>query len=213
MKKLFAPGCALLIYKPNLAEKIFVTLKKIYHDIEWHETCCHHSPENCEPVKIINVCPGCNRRYKSLYKDVSTVSLWEIFADMKVDLPDHTGKRVTVLDACPTANEKNVQKSIRVLLNRMNIAVTEAEQPQKCCGDTFYGKIPSDELIRKMKERAGEMPEDNVVVYCVSCVKSTTNGGKRAIYLPDLLFGEETQPGDCDPDRWHKEIDEFIEAH
>jgi hypothetical protein len=29
----------------------------------------------------------------------------------------------------------------------------------------------------------------------------------------DLLFAEETVPGTCEPDAWHKELDEFIAAH
>jgi hypothetical protein len=39
------------------------------------------------------------------------------------------------------------------------------------------------------------------------------NGGKRPRYLVDLLFGEETVPGVCDPDAWLAQVDAFIEEH
>jgi len=57
------------------------------------------------------------------------------------------------------------------------------------------------------------MPREDVVVYCVSCVKAMHIGGKRPRYLVDLLFGEETGPGVFEPVAWHAQLDEFIEAH
>jgi hypothetical protein len=38
-------------------------------------------------------------------------------------------------------------------------------------------------------------------------------GGRRPHYLVDLLFGEETTIGTFEPDEWHRQVDEFIEAH
>ncbi len=57
------------------------------------------------------------------------------------------------------------------------------------------------------------MPMDDVVVYCISCIKSVYNGGKKPRYLIDLLFDEETVPGTYQPDEWHKELKEYIELH
>jgi hypothetical protein len=57
------------------------------------------------------------------------------------------------------------------------------------------------------------MPAENVVVYCVSCVKSVHNGGRTPRYLVDLLFGEATHPGTFDPDLWHAELEEYIRSH
>jgi hypothetical protein len=64
-----------------------------------------------------------------------------------------------------------------------------------------------------MVARASEMPAEDVVVYCVSCVKSMFIGGKRPRYLVDLLFAEETDPHTYEPDEWHRELDEYIRAH
>jgi hypothetical protein len=64
-----------------------------------------------------------------------------------------------------------------------------------------------------MKEKAVEMPLDDIIVYCVSCSKSMFIGGKRPRYLVDLLFAEDTIPKTYNPDQWHKELDDFIDSH
>jgi hypothetical protein len=38
-------------------------------------------------------------------------------------------------------------------------------------------------------------------------------GGRKPRYLADLIFGEETHAGTVDPDKWHAELDAFIETH
>ena len=214
MDTVFAPGCALLLYKPKLAENIFQTLEKLYPRLKIHTTCCHHNPSYDSETLVINVCPGCDRRYRSLYEGISTISLWEILDSLEdIALPDYKGMKVTVLDACPTRTETRVHKTVRGLLDKMNIEVTEPEHTGtrgKCCGDTFYGKLPKEQVIEKMRERAEEMPQEHVAVYCVSCVKSMKNGGRTPLYLPDLLFGEKTIPGECDPDIWHSQVNELI---
>ena len=57
------------------------------------------------------------------------------------------------------------------------------------------------------------MPVEDVVVYCVSCVKSMFIGGKKPRYMMDLLFGEETLPQITDTAEWHRQIDEYMLNH
>lgn len=213
----YSPGCALLLYKPDLAEKILETLKRKYPDIGMHTVCCHHEPGLPEGSVIINTCPGCDRRFSTLYKGIKTISLWEVMTDIPdFSFPDYGGSRMAVLDACPVRGAEHVHDAVRKVLAQMNISVSEPEHTRassRCCGDSFYGRIPVNEVLAQMEKRAGEMPEEEVAVYCVSCVKSMKNGGRTPRYLPDLLFGESTEAGDCDPDRWHADVDAFIEAH
>ncbi len=214
MKKVFAPGCALLIHNPELADRIAAYLKDRHNLEERHTMCCHFRPDFSEPVQIISICSGCIRRYDSLYKDVSAVSLWELAdKDPHFPFPDYGGMRLSVIDACPTRNYIDLHETIRSILSKMNIQINEAERTgtgAKCCGDSFYGRMEKSAILEKMRERAEEMPEENVAVYCVSCIKSVTNGGKSPKYLPDLLFGTETFSGECDPDLWHGELNKFI---
>jgi hypothetical protein len=213
----FAPSCALMIYKPELAEKIHQWLEKNLGRMEILPTCCKTKPDVPLNTKIINVCPGCDKRFSNKYENVTTVSLWEVIDNIEsFKFPKHDGMSVSIIDACPTRNKPAILDSIRSLLSKMNIRLVEPERTRSnstCCGSGFYGEMPVDDVIQAMKERTDEMPEKKVAVYCVSCIKSVFIGGKEACYLPDLLFGEETLPQVTDPDEWYGILDKYIEEH
>ena len=217
MRTVYAPGCALMLYKPGLAARVLQWLRTELGDVDEHLTCCKHEPGLERPARVVNTCPGCDRRYRQLYEGVSTISLWEIVAaSSRFPFPDHAGAVMTVLDACPTRDQGRVHEAIRALLSRMYIEVVEPEWTRTrgiCCGDTFYGSLPVARVKDQMRKRAAEMPVEDVVVYCVSCCKAMHIGGRRPRYMVDLLFGEETTPGTLEPDAWHAEIDSFIAAH
>lgn len=217
MKRVFAPGCALMLYKPELSKKVLEFLNKNFENIDELKTCCRHEPNLDNGTQIINTCPGCDRRYRELYSSVSTISLWEILADSKTfPFPNYNGLEMTIIDACPTRNQERVHNAVRILLKRMNINLIEPEKTRTngtCCGDSFYGALPVEQVKEKMKKRASEMPVEDVVVYCVSCSKSMHIGGKKPRYMVDLLFGENTVPGTFEPEQWHNEIDGFISEH
>lgn len=216
MKKVYAPGCALLIYKPELAEKILRYLSA-ESKLGVHHTCCRHEPGLEDGTLVINTCAGCDRRYRELYENITTVSLWEVLAGSRdFPFPDYKGREMSILDACPTRDQVRVHKAVRTLLEKMNIAVIEPKNTgtkSTCCGDSFYGVLPVEQVKEQMKKRAGEMPAGEVVVYCVSCIKSMHIGGKKPRYIVDLLFGEETLPKTFEPDDWHGELAEFIRSH
>ncbi|MGA2083611.1 MAG: (Fe-S)-binding protein [Holophaga sp.] len=217
MAQAFAPGCALMIYKPELGKRLLEFLNRGPEPIPEHLTCCHHEPGLPAGTRIINTCPGCDRRYRELYPGVSTISLWELLAESdSFPFPDYHGVEMTVLDACPTRTETRVHDAVRALLARMNITVVEPANTRTrgtCCGDSFHGTLPVEEVKAQMRKRGAEMPRHDVVVYCVSCTKAMHIGGRRPHYLVDLLFGEETTIGTFEPDEWHRQVDEFIEAH
>ena len=217
MMQAFAPGCALLLHKPRLAEALRTFLNREGESIPEHLTCCHHAPELPAGTRIINVCAGCDRRYRELYEGITTISLWEILADSETfPFPDHGGQPMAIHDACPTRTEDRVHRAVRALLARMNIRVVEPRHTRRqstCCGDSFHGTLPVAMVKEQMKKRALEMPCEDVVVYCVSCVKAMHIGGRRPRYLVDLLFGEDTPIGTFEPDAWHGQIQAFIDMH
>ena len=217
MKKSFAPGCALMIYKPYLAEKLHVLLNENLNGVDKLLTCCKHEPGFTEMTEVINICPGCHKRFNNDYPDTTAVSLWEVFAENNFfPFPDYKGVEMTILDACPTREDVKVHSDIRKLLARINIKVKE---PQKtgvhgvCCGDSFFGVLPVEDVKKQMAKRASEMPAEDVVVYCISCIKSMHIGGRKPRYIVDLLFGEDTDPQIYEPELWHKQLDEYIEMH
>ena len=217
MKRVFAPGCALMLYKPDLADRVYKILNQEFGDIEVLSTCCKHEPNPDTPLEVINICPGCDKRYGNDYKHISTISLWEILADSDFfHFPDYHGQKMTILDACPTRDKAKVHSAIRKIIGKMNIVLTEPKNTRTkstCCGDSFYGLIPVDDVKKQMTKRAAEMPLDDVVVYCISCIKSVYIGSKSPRYLIDLLFDDKTVPKTFEPDEWHKELSEYIEKH
>jgi Fe-S oxidoreductase len=217
MNQVFAPGCALMLTKPEQSQRMLAFLNQGGATIPEHLTCCHHDPALPAGTRIINVCAGCDKRYRELYPGISTISLWEVLAAHPTfPFPDYGGVSMAILDACPTRTETRVHDAIRALLARMNIKVVEPANTRTrgtCCGDSFYGKLPVEDVKNLMRKRAGEMPCEDVVVYCVSCVKSMHIGGRTPRYIVDLLLGETTTAGDSDPDVWHAQIEAFIQQH
>ena len=146
--------------------------------------CCRKDPEFEKKTAVINICPGCDKRFRKDYASSSTVSLWEILAETDFfPFPDYRGKVMSIIDACPTRDQPRVHDAVRALLRKMNIVLKEPKDTRtkgNCCGDIFWGELPVEEVKGQMKERAAEMPADDVVVYCVSCsegdVRRAANG-------------------------------------
>lgn len=180
-------------------------------------TCCQHDPSPVDPTQIINICPGCDKRFRADYKNCSTISLWEVLAESEwFHFPDYKNQSMTIIDACPTRDQSRVHNAIRKLLRRMNINLVEPEKTRErstCCGDSFYGTIPTEKVKEQMIKKANELPLNDIIVYCVSCSCSIVNGGSKPHYLPDLLFGEDTVPHITEPDAWHDHLRGYIEKH
>ena len=180
-------------------------------------TCCRKPPEVDRGTQVVNVCPGCDRRFRSLYDGISTISAWELLAASRTfPFPDYGGAEMAVHDACPTRTESRVHDAVRTLLARMNIVAVEPRWTRThavCCGDSFFGLVSAQKIEQQMARRASMMPRNDVVVYCVSCVKAMHIGGRKPRYLVDLLFGRETSAGIAEPSAWHAELDAYIAAH
>ena len=160
--------------------------------------CCHHDP--CLPAGsvIINNCAGCDRRFRKLYEGISTITYREVH------------------DSCSFRCKQQVHEAIRSLLRKMNVTVVESEFSREKsirCGDNLYGHVPEAEVERFQKMRAAQMPCDDVVVTCISCIRSMTVGGKRARYLPDLIFGRATPPMTDSLTDYHDRLEAYIAAH
>ncbi|MBV7271866.1 (Fe-S)-binding protein [Clostridiaceae bacterium UIB06] len=218
MKKVyFNPGCALSIYKPEIENKILKFLNENYGEVTLHKICCHHDPQLEAGSLIINVCAGCDRRFRSLYDGISTISLWEVLDGLdSFQYPNYKGLKLSIHDACPVREKPQVHKAVRNLLKKMNIDVVETKfsgTKSICCGDDFYLKLPIEKVHEKMKERAESMPCNEVCVYCISCIKSMYIGGKTPRHLIDLLMYEKTEPQIYDTIQWHEQLQDYIDKH
>lgn len=217
VKTYFNPGCGLSLYKPKMETKILNFLIDNYGAVILHKICCRHEPQLEAGSMIINVCAGCDRRFRSLYEGITTISLWEILDGLtSFRYPDYNGLKISVHDACPVREKPQVHRAVRNLLTKMNIEIVETKfhgTQSICCGDDFYPKVSVERVHEKMKERAASMPCEDVCVYCISCIKSMHIGGKKPRYLIDLLMGETTEPQIYDTVQWHNQLQEYIDKH
>lgn len=217
IKRIFAPGCALMLYKPKLASKIHSMLNENIGKMDLLKTCCHHDPKLKQDTQIVNICPGCDKRFRSDYQNTSTISLWEILAETDFfPFPDYQNQTMTIIDACPTRDQERVHLAIRKIIQKMNINLLEPDNTMgksTCCGDSFYGLISTEKVKDLMYKKSSEMPLNDIVVYCVSCSKSMFVGKKQPRYIIDLLFSEETVSKIYEPDEWHNELNIYMEKH
>ena len=215
MKYLYAPGCALMIYKPHLAEKLKTVIEEQYGKMETLLSCCFNTPNLEKGTCIITPCSTCNNRYRSLYKDNDCTSSYFLatLAESKTfPFPDYKGISMSIQDTCSGRTDDLYLDAIRKLLKRMNINIVEAAKSGKrgkCCGQTLYGKVPQEKVETFMRNRAQEMPEEDVVVYCASCIQGITLGNKRARFIIDLLFNEPTEADQSGIVSWNKRLVDF----
>lgn len=218
MKYLFAPGCALMLYKPHLAEKAKQTSETILGvDLPDYHVCCRHKTDLCGDTALVTICTSCSIRYQQQNEDFTLLSFWQLLAETDgFSFPDYSGMKMSVQDPCMVRGDARVHKAIRSLLAKMNIEIVEAEKTladSVCCGDSYYGSLAVEEIKQEMKKRADQMPCEDVAVYCVACLKAMHLGGRKPRYLLDLIFNEDTDPQDYEPDLWHARLTEYIEKH
>lgn len=216
-KLYFNPGCALSLYMPELPDPMLRLLGGKFPEIRMHNICCRHDPKLEAGAVIVNNCAGCDRRFRSLYPGINTISYWEVLDSIEnLALPDHSGLTVSIHDSCGYRHKPQVHRAIRNLLKKMNIEILESPfsgTSSVCCGDNFYGLVPNAQVEQRIQMRAKQMPCEDVVVYCIGCVRAMTAGGKKVHYLPELLFQKDTAPMEDSLDTYHFRLLTYIENH
>lgn len=195
MKILFAPGCALRNYKPELISKInrFLTDASIIDGM--YLPCCKAKQRIDEPVTLITCCPGCSNKFEMISPDVRILSLWSVLLNTDFPFPDYQGTRMSIHDSCHARHRHSseMQDSARMLCRRMNIKLVEPEYTRdqaRCCGGSAGDY---ETRIQMAARRAKEFPEKNVVVYCTGCTRSFSVTEAAPRHLLDLLFHEPTE--------------------
>lgn len=213
----FNPGCAFNVYKPESTSKLMNILNQYFGPVKYHDLCCHHDPQLPAGSTIINNCAGCDRRFRSQYEGIQTISLWEILNSVEqLHLPNYTGMKVSVHDSCSFRPKPQVHRAVRSLLRKMNIQIIDSSYSGTnsiCCGDNFYPRLSIEKVTELQKKRAAQMPCQDVVVYCVSCIKSMAIGGKSPHHMVDLILNEITEPQETRIDVYHEALNQYIEKH
>lgn len=145
--------------------------------------------------------PGCTL---SLYKPDVPVKMLKL-------LQDHLGN-VKFHNIC-CRHDPDLEPGSTII---NNCEIEEAQfsgMESVCCGDNFYGAVSKEQVEERIKMRAEQFPCDNVVVYCIGCVRAMTSGGKIPRYLPDLLLDRASEPMLDTLDEYHSRLAEYIQKH
>ncbi len=210
MKSYYSPGCAFIYYKPDLAKRVeeYLVSRGICEGS--YIPCCLVKPDVPENTRLISTCAGCGKQYRD-YGNVDEISLWEVLLEADFPFPRYDGEKISIHDACPARKSSNTHDSVRECLVRMGFDIVECEKNRDqsvCCGDSFYATGDRKKIFEAMTSRAKSMPEEQVAVYCVSCIKSMEIGGKKPRYLVDLIFGETTDFS-ADYFKYHEDLEEI----
>lgn len=213
----FNPGCAARLYKEDIAMRMLKLLQDQFGSVKLHDICCRHTPKVPAGTTIISNCAGCDRRFRSLYQGVNSISFWEVIDQLELpDLPDYGGMKMSVHDSCGYRHKPQVHKAVRNLLRRMNIEIVETQfhgTESICCGDNFYGHVSNEQVEKRIQMRADQFPCKDVVVYCIGCDRAMGEAGLTPHYLADLLFGKNPQRNADTLDEYHQKLDEYIRSH
>ena len=194
MKTLFAPGCALRVYKPELVDDLTKFLSENNIIDGTYDICCKSDWTIEEDVQIIDCCPGCSHQFSSR-SNVHVISLWKVLLNTDFPLPNYQGKEMTIHDACHARNRNSseMQDSVRRLCEKMNISLIEpslTKDKTPCCG----GCSKNIEVRKQMAvKREESLPNKDVVLYCTGCVRSFSETPVQPYHILDLIFNEVTE--------------------
>jgi len=207
----FNPSCGLCLYKPNLAERVYEKLHALDPSLRPHGICCRRNPQLPEGAVILNVCPSCDNHWRTRYEGIRTLSLYEYIDRLDAfALPRYDQLTLTIHDSCPVRGRDSFYISVRSLLRKMGITIQEApfnRDQSLCCGNSFFKHGADEDAFHALDCCVSQLPCENVLTYCLTCMKMLSLGGKRPFYLLDLIMGEETRPGSLDIKAWHRALD------
>ncbi|MCE5281052.1 MAG: FAD-dependent oxidoreductase [Deltaproteobacteria bacterium] len=218
-KRVFIPGCSLPSYNPELVGKVLAHLQERLPGTGAILKCCGKPTKALGQVEafkeryaelqaeidrlgaeeIITACQSCYVTTKAYSPNQRVRSLWEVLPE--IGLPEEArgiGKgsdlTIAVHDSCPTRDVAPIHDGIRWIMGELGYNVEEpphTREKTRCCG--FGGMVvPAnpDLALRVMKRRTGEVGSDFMVTYCAACRESMVRGGKRAVHILDLVFGD-----------------------
>jgi Fe-S oxidoreductase len=218
-RRVFIPGCSLPSYNPELVGKVLAHLQERLPGTGAILKCCGKPTKALGQVEafkeryaelqaeidrlgaeeIIVACQSCYITTKAYSPNQKVRSLWEVLPE--IGLPEGAkgigqGSDLTIAvhDSCPTRDMTQIHDGIRWIMKELGYSVEEPPHTRastRCCG--FGGMVvPANPplALRIMKRRTGEVKSDCMVTYCAACRESMVRGGKKAVHILDLVFGD-----------------------
>jgi len=215
MAIIYYPSCRFTANYPEASKKALDYMTANY-DVQVAGCCRLNLESITSDDTLVYICNSCVAFFKES-TPAKVISIWELITrDKTFSYPDHKGRLITLQDCWRIYDHPDQHDAIRSLLTAMNMEVVELEQNREkatFCGPSLYEPLPADydkyAPVRFVKEAEGlfirrseeekqalmeshckEMVTDNVVGYCLACVKGLTMGGKSAWHLAELVFSD-----------------------
>lgn len=217
--RVFMPGCSLCSYNPELVFKTFEYLKEKLPGTAMVIKCCgkptealgegelfksrygklQKTIEKLDAEEVITACQSCFVTLSKNSPQLKVKSLWTVFKEIGIpesskDIGKDSDINFAIHDSCPTRDEKEIQNSVRWIMEELGYKVEETEHSKektRCCGNggmvaTVNGDITSKVINKAVKETKSEY----IITYCASCRESMLKGGKKTLHILNLIFGE-----------------------
>ena len=215
MPIIYIPSCKFTAYSPEASNIIKKYLAENY-GVEIIG-CCRENHKKIKAedlvVYICNTCGAFSRESSSAQKGIS---IWELLEnDENFLFPDYGQRKMAVQDCWRVYDNEPQQQAVRRILQKMNIKVEELAEnfaKTKFCGTTLYEPLPKqngelaperfitnagsffqphpkEEQEQLMKDHCQQIKSEEVVCYCVPCIKGINLGGQKGIHLLDLMLG------------------------
>jgi Fe-S oxidoreductase len=208
------PGCAFPGSRPETLTRLFYHLQKMIPNIGIVLDCCtkpsHDLGDNVHFTemfnelnqilcthsirKVLTVCPNCYRIFKEYGQGIEVQIVYENLSLTGVMKSSKTNKEVTVHDPCGVRFAKNVQQSVRNLLQEQGLAIREMKHNRTrtfCCGEGgAAGFLRPDFAKFWTKKRVEEAGSSEIVCYCAGCTHFL---GESSVthHILDLCFFQE----------------------
>ena len=223
--RLFFPGCQLSASSPEHVQSCYQFLCENYEGGVGLVLNCCGAPalwsgrknlfeENCASLKqiwlqmgqpnVIVACSSCYRTLKDNLPEIPIQSLWPHLNSPAAVKPNHqlTGRAYAIHDPCSTRGVREVEDSVRELLQRMEVEGKELNPRGEttCCGYGGLARFVNPELTDRTVKRRAQQSEADYITYCAMCRDSFARQGKRAVHLLDLVFDGQGEDPAARPD-------------
>jgi len=206
------PGCALAGSRPQRVMQLFDHLQDFFPNLGIVLDCCTKPSHDLGRAdyfhavfaemqqylgghnikNILVACPSCYAVFNQYGKGLTTRSVYEILAkeywQADSTLP---AESVTIQDSCVARFEKDIQYSVRKLIQAKGVSYEEMKHHGKktlCCGEGGGAHYVSPELAGNWCEmRKSEVGRKRIITYCAGCAHFLSSVGPTS-HLLDLIF-------------------------
>jgi NADPH-dependent glutamate synthase beta subunit-like oxidoreductase len=217
-KRVFFPGCNLSAYSPTLVFKTYEYLRQRLPGTGIVLNCCGRpacdlgqqdrfqeiqskiASQMAElgATEVITACPNCYMIFKKFAPDIKVRSVYEVMVELglpyEAEAKAKEERIFSLHDSCSVRWEKDLQDSVRTLLNMMGYRIEEMEHTREstiCCG--IGGMVPYIDigLAFKAAKRRAEEAHFDLITYCATCREQFANpeaAGKPCLHVLDLVF-------------------------